>query len=532
MKSASFSARRCGRWLALMSLLPLGLAACDAKRLLVDPAAPPDQTVSLALAVSDAAQNSASAGTLFSGGDRLRVQVLHANTIIIDTLVPFNPSGGQAEVTLPLAIRTTPTTVRLDVELRQGRQPLMRGTGNVELNVFDRRRVKTVEVDLYPAEGRALSPISQISGGIFHSCAVDTDGQAFCWGDNLYSQLGVTGAGARLTPARVSGGTSFRQVFASYVSSCGLSTVGQAFCWGENDHGVLGNPTQTRSVSPIPVETTLRFASITMGGLHACGLLADGRAFCWGYNEHGQLGNGTTTDSRVPVAVNLPDDQHFQALSAGYLHTCGLAQDGRAYCWGYNNHGQLGTGDPANRSSPVAVSGTLTFSAVSGGGLHTCALGTDGRAHCWGYNQFGQLGDGTSVESRPTPVAVTGTPRFRSVAAGGGHTCGISQDHQAFCWGHNRSGALGTGTFADARQPAAVAGGLSLREIHAGLHHTCAVTPDNLALCWGFNQFGQLGDRSTVNGVDPGYVEAGETPDVSVSRLPVYPSALHSLLVP
>jgi alpha-tubulin suppressor-like RCC1 family protein len=37
---------------------------------------------------------------------------------------------------------------------------------------------------------------------------------------------------------------------------------------------------------------------------HTCLVLSrDGSVWCWGQNQHGELGNGTTLGSNVPVAV-------------------------------------------------------------------------------------------------------------------------------------------------------------------------------------------------------------------------------------
>ena len=64
----------------------------------------------------------------------------------------------------------------------------------------------------------------------------------------------------------------------------------------------------------------------------------------------------------------------------------------------------------------------LEFTAISGGASHTCGVSVDGEAYCWGSNADGQLGDGTGIDSN-TPVGVAGEFAFRSISAGQTHTC-------------------------------------------------------------------------------------------------------------
>ncbi|HYU00899.1 MAG TPA: hypothetical protein VEK85_11000, partial [Gemmatimonadales bacterium] len=90
--------------------------------------------------------------------------------------------------------------------------------------------------------------------------------------------------------------------------------------------------------------------------------------------------------------------------------------DGRAYCWGDDSGGRLGTtpapescdGSPCS-TVPLAVSGGLRFASVAAGDTHSCGLAIAGTAYCWGQNSNGQLGDGTTTD-RPAPVRVLGQP--------------------------------------------------------------------------------------------------------------------------
>lgn len=90
----------------------------------------------------------------------------------------------------------------------------------------------------------------------------------------------------------------------------------------------------------------------------------------------------------------------------------------RAYCWGYNDFGQLGNGTDTGPETcvsgftcsrrPVAVTGGLYFNQVSAGDVHTCARTASAVAYCWGADQGGEVGDGTWFKDRVKPTAVLG----------------------------------------------------------------------------------------------------------------------------
>ena len=54
---------------------------------------------------------------------------------------------------------------------------------------------------------------------------------------------------------------------------------------------------------------------------------------------------------------SLPVSSGIVSIATGAYHTCAVLTSGVANCWGYNNYGQLGTGDTTNRYSPATVSG-------------------------------------------------------------------------------------------------------------------------------------------------------------------------------
>src|SRR6185503_6903372 len=173
------------------------------------------------------------------------------------------------------------------------------------------------------------------------------------------------------------------------------------------------------------------------GYSHSCALATNGAAYCWGYNGAGQLGDNTTTNRATPVPV--VGGVAFASISAGDSHTCGVSTTGVVWCWGANYDGRLGDGTSTSRSSPVQLAGpAISAQAVSAGGDFTCALNTGGQVYCWGGNWQGQLGDGT-LNSRNTPGLISGGFSYKAISAGGwgGPICAIMTNDLARCWGKN-----------------------------------------------------------------------------------------------
>lgn len=122
--------------------------------------------------------------------------------------------------------------------------------------------------------------------------------------------------------------------------------------------------------SPTPLQVTgVSFASLSAGAMHTCGLDNSGTAYCWGDNLHGQLGYATTemcgdsgTNTVIDPCATTPHpvvtQLRFVSLALGFFHTCGLTADGSVYCWGQNDHGQLGDGTTTDRGSSTRVRDT------------------------------------------------------------------------------------------------------------------------------------------------------------------------------
>lgn len=383
--------------------------------------------------------------------------------------------------------------------------------GPVSITATSEGRTGTFQVTVVAAP--ANRTYTAVTAGAYHTCGLTTTGAAFCWGQSEFGQLGDNSISSWMTsPVAVLGGLTFSSIAAGDFHTCGITTNGALYCWGLNDRGQLGDGTNTDRKLPTRVSGNLTFSSVTASGKsqlgsHTCALTTTGSAYCWGYNNAGQLGDGTNTarNSPAPVLGGLT----FTSLSARGFYTCGLTAAGIAYCWGQNDSGQLGDGTTTSKSVPNAVGGGLTFATVNAGTDHACGVTRTGAGYCWGANfLYGQLGDGTQTQ-RLSPVAVSGGIVFADINAGDSHTCGWTANGVAYCWGDNFFGQVGDESNTVRFTPVRVSGGLSFAAVSTAgggklgrfgaSGHSCGVTRTGEAYCWGKNDLGAVGDGTRTN---------------------------------
>jgi alpha-tubulin suppressor-like RCC1 family protein len=323
----------------------------------------------------------------------------------------------------------------------------------------------------------AAGSFRRVVVGFDHACSLDTDGVAACWGQGFAGQLG-TGAGEdRQAPTSVAADSSFYSLTAKGQHTCALTAVGTAFCWGNNRDGQLGHPAASETChlddtpfscgfQPLAVVGPYSFRSIEVGVSHTCGLTREGEAVCWGSNRSGQLGYSSETclDETGSHACSVraqpaSTEARFSMISAGAAHTCALTADGRPWCWGRNDSGQLGLGHTSDTAEPKPLPVSPSFSTIEAGAFHTCGLTTDGLLYCWGRNLFGELGLERAashcgrVGCELTPKPAQSRYRFAFLSAGFDFTCGGTIDGEQFCWGRNDVGQWGNGSH-DALEPA------------------------------------------------------------------------------
>jgi alpha-tubulin suppressor-like RCC1 family protein len=155
-----------------------------------------------------------------------------------------------------------------------------------------------------------MTNIDVIVTGGAHSCAMRSDATLWCWGANQYGQLGLDDFMPRASPVQVdlasfAGGVP--SVTAGGNHTCAAQTDGTLFCWGDNRAGQLGNGGAENSAVPVQVDISALGKDVYLvyaGGRHTCTRNNDSSLWCWGGNEYGQLGIGRSGPSaRTPERV-------------------------------------------------------------------------------------------------------------------------------------------------------------------------------------------------------------------------------------
>ena len=353
-----------------------------------------------------------------------------------------------------------------------------------------------------PAQA-ASGPWSVVSGGSFHTCAINAGKSLYCWGANSSGQVGDGTVEQRTSPKKIGASGAWATVSAGGFHTCAISTGKSLYCWGFNGNGQSGDGTVEQRISPKKIGTSGAWATVSVGHLHTCAVTIGDSLYCWGANDSGQIGDGTTDPRVSPRKIGAGGA--WAGVTAGGRHTCGITSGDSLYCWGSNLNGEVGDGSAVHPQLSLSkVGSTGVWALADAGDLHTCAISTGKSLYCWGDNNSGAIGDGTAGPGydRYSPKKIGTSGAWARVGTGGAlgysHTCAVTTGKSLYCWGNDFYDQIGDGTSnLSLFSPKKIGSSGVWAGSTAGGLHACAVSTGNSLYCWGDNSGGQIGDGTT-----------------------------------
>ena len=300
-----------------------------------------------------------------------------------------------------------------------------------------------------------------------------------------------------------------------------LKADGTVWTCGLNNEGQLGDgTTYSRSqLVQVKISNNQYLTNITKlyaGGKHVLALSKTGEVYAWGSNSYGQLGDGTTVKSVYAKKVldesaNAPID-NIIGIASGIYSSYVLKANGSVYGFGWNERGQLGLGNNINKTLPTAVVEGQNIVNIQSGDSELFMQKGDGTLLSVGYNLEGELGQNmttnTASNNKGRSINLLGyvinsdrNAILRNVVkvVGGGHQfIALTEDNQAYTWGYNAYGQLGTGNTSNYSYPVKVNTSEKILDIGASYYRTMIKTDKN-AYVTGYNNQGQLGNNTTTN---------------------------------
>jgi len=304
-------------------------------------------------------------------------------------------------------------------------------------------------------------------------------------------------------PTRVSGDRAYVDLAMTDLGTCAITEAGETWCWG-----VLP-PAGNSVLVPTLLSTPIRFRTLVAGGDHFCGLGLAGGTYCWGANGWRLLGTEDSLNYQIALPSRVAGGDSLVQLSTTGLEwdrsaRCGVTASRRAFCWGWNDAGQLGRDTAGTEGRvPAEVVGANAFVSIHVAPRATCALDDVGAAWCWGVTGLGLTGTNTLPNERDTPGRVSGGHTFSAIAVGAYHACGI-EGGTVWCWGDEFSGALGPRTGRIDPEPRRMLGLPSASKLFIHQGGSCVVDGEGAAACWGAsNYLGAAGVPDSVNTASP-----------------------------
>ena len=339
---------------------------------------------------------------------------------------------------------------------------------------------------------------TDVAVGSLHVCAIESS-DVFCWGSANYAQLGIGNSSSEniISAVPISKDTDWESLDLSAISGCAIKTSGKLYCWG------MGYALGQDSDNPKPgyvkqVGEASNWGMISAGGSKSICGIAGGALYCFGSNIYNSMNMGGFLE-KTPKQYG--SDLDWEYVSVGSSNYCAI-KGGELYCWGSDSSEILGDGPgTTDQLLPVKIgsSNQWTKVAMTEFGGHNCGI-NDGKLYCWGSDNYGEVGNGAATGDVDAPEQIGVLTGWTEIANGPGFSCGI-ESGSLYCWGADTQGRLGNGTGTSNQDSPQKIGALTnWSTVSVGNSHSCGIESGRL-FCWGRSgesQTGQPDIRSMI----------------------------------
>ena len=286
----------------------------------------------------------------------------------------------------------------------------------------------SLESSNIPKEINILKSYKDISVGNQYTLALRSDGTVWSFGDNSYGQLGLGNKSSYTTPTLISSISDVSKISAGYNHAVALNKYGEVYVWGSNSNGQLGLGNIKTTDEPIKLNIPgTKIVDISAGKDYTALIDNKGRVYISGnttnivgvnYENFAVIKDfvdiikvacgdelvGINKDGNV-VKINNNNISTIYAgkdvvdISAKAGNYMILTNEGKAYVWGENANGELGTKNNTAVASPTPVNIDKNVISVGAGVNNTYVITADGLVYGSGLNTYGTLGNETNINS-------------------------------------------------------------------------------------------------------------------------------------